>query len=112
MHEIESWIQDAVNLLDVSFKNVDRHQAQDLLGKARSIYVDGDPRVWWLSLKLPYKQFSSDTTRITDIISGYEESCWFIPETDTEELLVYRATVRDVERVVNDCPFFEYYILA
>lgn len=112
MHEIDLWIQDAVSLLGVSFMYADREQAQDLLREARSTYVENNPRVWWLSLKLAYKQISSDTSSMTSILREYKGDCWFVPETETEEVLVYKASISSIEKVLAECPFFEYYVLA
>ena len=39
-------------------------------------------------------------------------SCWLIPDTETEWLPVYEIDAGDVEKLIDDCPGFEYYVVA
>lgn len=73
----------------------------------------GDPRAWWLSLALPAKQFPSDgAARLGDLLPRTSDRCWLIPETDGDRLPVFGVATNEVERVVAQCPFFEYYVLG
>ena len=38
--------------------------------------------------------------------------CWLIPETDEEDLPVYELNLGQISRLVDDCPLFEYNLVA
>ncbi|MDX2267789.1 MAG: hypothetical protein NW208_06760 [Bryobacter sp.] len=112
MHEIETWITEAAITLAIPFKRRTPEEGRDLVRSARAIFVEGDPRSWWLALKLPFKQFSSDEIGLTEVLPSRDGTCLLIPETDTEDLPVYEIEAKNVGSIIGECPYFEYYVLA
>jgi hypothetical protein len=112
MHEIESWLTEAAAALGVLIRRATPEEARELVRQARAIFVEGDPRVWWLGLKLPFKQFPANQMQLSDVLPSSEGSCWLFPETDANEFGVYEIDARNVESVLQECAYFEYYVLA
>ncbi|MCW5964066.1 MAG: hypothetical protein KIT83_08505 [Bryobacterales bacterium] len=112
MHEIETWISEAATTLGLPLKRKAPEEGREVVKIARDIYVEDDPRVWWLRLKLPSKQVPAEELGLTEVLPSREGTCWLIPETDAEELPVYEFDAKNVERVIRECPYFEYYVLA
>lgn len=85
MHEIEEWLNQAATALGFSLRRKEPEEGRQIVEKAKADFVDGDPRAWWLSLKLPCKQYSSENTRLADLIpkggysldSGSPYRLWF-----------------------------------
>lgn len=113
MHdEVETWIAEAATTLGITLRRQAPEVERDLVRNARSIFVEDNPRVWWLALKLPFKQYPSDEMRLTELLPNKDGTCWLIPETDTEGLPVYEIDAKSVESLLKECPYFEYYVLA
>lgn len=58
------------------------------------------------------QQVPSDEIRLTEVLPSRDGTCFLIPETDTEDLAVYEIDARNVEAVIRECPYFEYYVVA
>lgn len=112
MHEIETWITEAATALGIPLRRKTPEEGRDLVRNARAIFVEDDPRVWWLALKLPFKQVPSDEVGLTDVLPSRDGTCLLIPETEAEELPVYEIDAKNVESVIKECPYFEYYVLG
>lgn len=93
------------------FRKLDNAQAELVLTDIENKFVEGNPRVWWLSLVN-----TSETTRACDDLSHLNDevipaSDWyyFIPEESTKSVFV--ASLKTIKVVLGDCEFMEYYIL-
>jgi hypothetical protein len=82
-----------------------------IVAQAREKFVDGDPRVWWLSLKVPATVLDSAHRSFMDVVPNSTERAWFIPEDDTTDLPVYDVTPDEVELLRMNCPLFEYNVV-
>lgn len=75
-------------------------------------FVVGNPRVWWLAFKKTPKNFSFDDEfqykRINNFFDN-DEQCYFIIELDS--IHIFKASVRNIIRIIGECSFFEYYVL-
>lgn len=112
MHEIERWIVDAAATLAVVIERQPPELSKAIIEEARSNFVLGNPRAWWMSLKPPVRQFQSETVGLTSVLPSAEGGCWFIPETDREDVAVFRLEAGIIRSLLDGCPFFEYYVLA
>jgi len=112
MHEIESWIDAAAKASGLVIEKQPAPAAREIVEKAQAVFVDDNPRSWWLSLKLPSRQLDSDKVGLTEVLPNVEGTCWFVPETESEEQPVYRVATQDLEVLIKECPFFEYYVLG
>ena len=56
--------------------------------------------------------YDSQSTKLIAIAPEKSGSCWLIPETDAIHLPVYAIDVKDVQRLLDGCPFFEYNLIA
>jgi hypothetical protein len=112
MTDIERWLQEAVDMLHVPMRALPATEARDLIQQAKNRFVRGDPRVWWLDLAAPCQQYDSTITSLSAILPATSGAVWFVPETEEAELRVFELQAADLERVVAECPYFEYYILG
>ena len=75
-------------------------------------FVDESPRVWSLGLKKPYIYYDADSTSLSKVLPVHHGRVLFIPETDDKNPLpVYRIEASDIENLIGNCPFFEYYVV-
>lgn len=110
MSEIYAWIQEAALERNLSLAPMGPRASKEIVDKAKQIFVEGEPRVWWLSLSKPHRSISSAAISMLDVL-GSGTSLWFIPETEEDELLAYDTTSDVVEILRNNCPLFEYYVV-
>jgi len=109
--EIESWIDEASRNQNIPVQKLPEQNAKLVMEAARRRYVSGNPRVWWLDLKKPIEeQYDSRSIDLTSIMPDKSGTCWFIPET--EAWTVYEVDITQIQRLLNDCPLFEYNLLA
>lgn len=91
-------------------------EAHHVVGMAKGLFVQGNPRAWWLSLKVPAQSLQyPDATgylHLSDHLAGAGQRFWFIPELETDELPVFDAELNAVTELLRESPFFEYYVLS
>lgn len=87
-------------------------EASRIISNAKQTFVSGNPRVWWMSLKRPVETYDSKLYKLEEIIPSHDLSYWFVPETETSDLPVFELTCSDINFVLKNCPYFEYYILS
>jgi hypothetical protein len=109
--EIEEWIKNALAVLKLSDRRMETVESERVLSAAQRRFVHGAPRVWWLGFGAINSSQAVETSRLSSLVEDSDEIGWFIPETEGGGNLVYRLTAKEVEAVVEDCPFFEYYFL-
>jgi hypothetical protein len=112
MTEIEGWIHDAIASQGIHAEILPPQQAEAITAEARGIFVNGNTRAWWLALKVNADVCSSNDKSLADVLPERKGSCWFIPETEADTLPVYKVPIEDVPKLINESPFFEYYILG
>jgi hypothetical protein len=118
MNEIEQEVDNAVASAalppDAAHK-CGAAESSAVVKRAMEIFVEGNPRSWWLSLKGSREHYPYDTVafeHIRDHISADDQRCWFIPETEAEHLPVYECDVDAVVQILSRCFLFEYYIVG
>src|SRR5579872_5375103 len=114
MHEIETWIENAVRHLNLGVRKLERERAARIRDEAMSRYVKiKDPRVWWANLSRPIAEWRNrKSSTLSSILPEKQGKAWLIPETDQADLPVYEIELNDVESLINDCNGFEYNIVA
>ncbi len=94
---------------------------EHVIQAAQHIYVEGEPRAWWLGLKhLVHRQYmdhESSYIAIRDIVQQYgatvsptDQKLLFMIDEDNERHHVYTLTWDEMVHVIAECRFFEYYI--
>ena len=89
-------------------------EAKNIFEKAKDIFVVGNPRVWWLSLKYPFNSFPYEDAKGYENLRKYipnEKSFWFIPEIE-DNLFVAEVTIIAIEKLIGECSFFEYNLVG
>src|SRR5437763_15766266 len=109
--EVFEWVTKAIKSLRIPVTPLAAEEARVVVSNAKRAFVRGDPRAWWLDLKGPTQVYDSKTTRLKDVLPTNDKSYWFIPEIEEDELPVFDLTGRQIEAVLDECPFFEYYVL-
>ena len=88
-------------------------ERKENLKKIQDIFVNGNPRVWWIALKYKTISFVFDQEepyrRITDFFDA-EENVWIIIEDD--ERILLKANVSDIIDIISECSYFEYNIVS
>jgi hypothetical protein len=115
----ERELEDAVEQLELStpqFSKCDSPKASDVARTAKQRFVSGNPRVWWLGFQQPYETFpyrSPDdwAQRLESVIPHGTTRCWLIAESSSETYPVYDVDVATVAAVLEECSFFEYYLV-
>lgn len=91
-------------------------EARQVVATAKELFVRGDPRSWWLSLKIPAQAIeypnATGYLHLGDHLTGTGQRFWFVPELETAELPVFDAELDAVANLLRESPFFEYYILT
>jgi hypothetical protein len=84
-----------------------------IIEQIKNKFVVGDPRVWWLSFKKKPRNYIFDDEfqykRIVDFFND-DESCYFIAELN--DLHIFKSSIKNVINMINECSFFEYYIVS
>ena len=119
MTEIEQEIEQAVSFLqlnELDFKKLPIDQAKIIVDEARLRFVIGNPRSWWLSLSMPATTYNYSNSQcylhIKDHWAPPDDKCFFIPEIEHQSLAVFHTTIANVQLLLQNCSFFEYYILS
>src|SRR5262245_58422704 len=118
MTGIEKQITDVINELSLEPTQIRRlhpEEGAQIIQAAHHKFVEGRPRSWWLSLKVPYTAieyaYASGFRHLAEHWQSKDINCWFIPETEEAELPVYETTIDVLPRLLEECSFFEYYVL-
>jgi len=111
MREIESWITDAGVRLGITIEKLPTEESKSITKSIEQKYVEGSPRVWWLGLRTPYVYYSVNSVSISQILPRVLGKVHFIPEEDDGlPLSVFMINAGDLEPLIGDCTFFEYYV--
>jgi hypothetical protein len=106
--ELTDMIDEVAAAHDRTFRRCALEEGHEVVRRARAVFVTGNPRVWWLGLRLPSKRSPSEAARIVDVLPVLPASAWFIVEDDPE-LVVYDLAPADVELIRKEGPAFEAY---
>ena len=119
MNEIEAEIDKVVDSLGINKEKwckLPMEAAREVGQAAKSRFVVGNPRAWWLGLKGPAQRHlfpKGDGCQFVHLCVPVEdERCWLIPETEESDLPVYDVCVSELRRVLGECRFFEYYLVS
>ena len=81
----------------------------------RQFVPQGDPRWWWEYFPESTSVYfaAADGWKVlSDLVPDADERVWFIAEDDaSSEYPVWEASVRDIQAIVPECYFFEYYLI-
>ena len=111
-HEIESWIEGAAQSRGFLADRVREEIAAGIQMQAKSKFVLDNPRAWWMSLSRPYEQFDSTKMNLSDVLPARTGRGWLIAETETPNLPVYSVDLGELPALLEECPYFEYYVLG
>src|ERR1700759_2360034 len=109
--EMIDWIKEAINRLDIKSSPAPEADARRIIQKAQDTFVSDHPRAWWMSLKGKPEIFDSRTHSLGQILPSHEQGYWFIPEAEVADLPVFELSRSQIEELLKECPFFEYYII-
>jgi hypothetical protein len=114
MHEIEHWIDDAEQQQVLLLKKLHQEEAISVQREITARYVTTSaPCTWWENLKRPIDEhYDRKTVKLLSIMPTKSGLCWLIPDTETEWLPVYEIHAQQVQTLIDDCPGFEYYVVA
>jgi hypothetical protein len=110
MSEVEAWIEEAAVGLGLKVERLEKRAATDVVDSLRERYVRGNPRAWWLDLAVPFTKYDSSNLSLSSVLPSIEGTAFLIPEIDGEELPVYKVSAAALERLMAECPYFEYYV--
>lgn len=99
---------------DDEFRRLYDATAAKVVAQARDKFVVGDPRIWWLDLKLPGSVFNYEFVfqHLLAHIPAKDTRVWFIPDGETPERAVFDVDKKWLPLVLNECIYFEYYVVG
>lgn len=115
--EIESEIDGVMDQwgLCPRMKKLDHGQAKELLIQAQKRFLKGNSPFWWScfsgDVKTAVGQGADLLERFTRLIGEPIHECFFFPEPRSSDSLVYIGLLSDFCELVNQCFYFEFYIL-
>ena len=118
MKTIESALLDAAkdtNTPPSKFSRCDERHARDIIEKTKSIYVDGNSRVWWFKLKhvVMRRHFPDGGFRhLREFMPAGESMLWFLPEVHETSPLVYEVDADCITDIIGNSIGFDYYIVS
>ena len=120
MSDFQTELEEAIKGSGVSHYHV--NNLLEITDKIKRLYVDNNPRAWWLSLKYRSDIFSyADNLGYKDIlkiakknnfIQENDARIFFIADEDNEKMHIYRIPINSIEYIVENCRYFEYYAVA
>ncbi len=105
------WINAALKLIGSNSTPLAPNDASIIVAKAKTAFVQGNPRAWWMSLKGHVKIYDSQKEKLENVLPSSHDRYWFIPETDENILPIFELSLSEIKDVISQCPFFEYNIL-
>jgi hypothetical protein len=112
-------LENAIKNLGIHDYHVDR--PEQTISKIKNIYVNGNPRAWWLSLK--HRQYvftytdNSGYKNISQVVSKQfnEENVvnkhvFLIADENGERMHIYNIPLNSLPEIIENCRYFEYYI--
>lgn len=114
-------LEDAIKSLGIRNYYVDR--PEKIISEIKHTYVNGNPMAWWLSLKNRQNTFTytdnSGYKNILRIVSEIfndkktiNENVFFIADEDNECMYLYNIPLQSLAGIIENCRYFEYYIVA
>lgn len=90
-------------------------QKNEILLKIQSTFAKGDPRAWWSSLisKPKIHTFEDNTghLHLGELTPSPVENVWLIADEDNEEKLLFCLPLKTIPSILEECRYFEYYIV-
>jgi hypothetical protein len=108
---------DSLGMTADQIAKVPPHEAREVLGriKARFLKFPG-VRFWWEWFALPYETLLPPTDQgfelIPQITPEPAEKAWFIAGLTEDAKVVYECQPASLDRLLSECPFFEYAVVA
>jgi hypothetical protein len=118
MWTVDGYIDEARQHLEdpEDCRELSADEAAEVVRKAMAVFVEGNPRVWWLKLKNRRTKIpvADDNVDYLDTVFPKDQPrCYFIPENDAKVMRVFDATLRGVKTVVkNSNGSFEYNLVG
>ena len=114
MTELEREIRDVFQELGIS-STIREDDKKFLLERLKNTFVQGNPRCWWQGLqKIKQLHFSDNSApaHLTEIaLINSEDFVWFIADGEEDGFFTYCVQFKHIEYIVNNCRYFEYYIV-
>ncbi|ECQ8978631.1 hypothetical protein ACDT65_000481 [Salmonella enterica subsp. enterica] len=119
MSELRIELENAIKNLGIYDYRVDK--PEQIVSEIKEIYVNGNPRTWWLSLKHRQYVFSytdnSGYKNISQIVSKQlnesnviNKHIFLIADEDNEQIYVYNVPLNSLPEIIENCRYFEYYV--
>lgn len=99
--------------LENAVHSFNKKEASLIIKQLKTIFVNGNPRAWWLSLKYTPENFIFDNPQPFERITRFfdtDETVWWVIDGDEE--LLFQIKIQHIILIIADCPFFEYNIIS
>lgn len=115
LSKLEEEIMESISNLKIQekVKVIKGEEKKNILLEIQETFVNGNPRVWWLSLKYEPTSFVFKQEKpYKEIVNFFdkEEDVWFVIEDDNQILL--KTKISHVIDIIGDCTYFEYNIIS
>ncbi|CAK7043281.1 MAG: hypothetical protein CITR_01854 [Citrobacter freundii] len=113
-------LENAIKNLGIHDYHVDR--PEQIISEIKDIYVNGNPRAWWLSLKhrqhiysytdnSAYKNISQIVHKQFNESNVINKYIFLIADEDNEQMHVYNIPLNSLSDIIESCRYFEYYVV-
>ena len=109
---IRGWIRSAASETHIQVIQLSDSESAQIVRKLRAYYVLGNPGAWWMSFGVPCSNWDSREVKISTILPTLSDQVYLIPEAAMNNPRVYRVEAGDLERLIDNCPGFEYSVAA
>ena len=119
MSEFRIELENTIKNLGIHDYHVDR--SEEIVSEIKDIYVNGNPRAWWLSLKhrkyvfsytdnSGYKNISQIVCKQLNESKVINKHIFLIADEDNEQMYVYNIPLYSLPEIIENCRYFEYYV--
>ena len=109
---IGGWIRSAASETRIHLIQLSDSESAKIVAALHDHYVIGNPWAWWMSLSMAYDTWDSREVNISSILPTLSDQVYFIPEAARNHPHVYRVRAGDLERLIDNCPGFEYNVAS
>ena len=83
IEEIEASIGESARKQHLLLGKLEDRDAELVREAVQRLFINGQPRVWWLGLSRPItEQYDRHSVDFTKILPPKPETCWLIPENE------------------------------
>lgn len=102
-------------LIAAGLANNEAEDKDRVLSIVEATFVKDKPRAWWTSLAVEPKIYTfndnSAYLHLTEVAPPTTHDVWLIVDEDNDKKFVFSLPLSEVKNIIEECRYFEYYIV-